>query len=181
MYMDTYEKYKDARNLAWNILLKYNLYSFPIDATKLANKLNIEIYETKDLPNDIYAFNTTKNNKKIICYKDSGNININRFTIAHELGHILLNHDNNIKEYKEEQANIFASRLLCPLCLIAHFNFNKIHQITEFFGISEEFATIRLNRFNLVSQRNKFLSNKLEKEYYYKYCKFNFLSPLLKK
>lgn len=177
--MDTYEKYKDARNLAWNILLKYDLYSFPIDTTKLANKLNIEIYETKDLPNDIYAFNTTKNRKKIICYKDSGNIDINRFTIAHELGHILLEHDNNIKEYKEEQANIFASRLLCPLCLIAHFNFNKIHQITEFFGISEESAIIRLNRFNLVSQRKKFLLNKLEKKYYSKFCQANKILPKL--
>lgn len=177
--MDTYEKYKNARNLAWNILLKYNLYSFPIDTTELANKLNIEIYETKDLPNDIYAFNTTKKSKKIICYKDSGSINTNRFTIAHEIGHILLEHDNNIKEYKEEQANIFASRLLCPLCLIAHFNFNKIHQITEFFGISEESAIIRLNRFNLVSQRKKFLSSPLESKYYFRFCKANGLSPVL--
>lgn len=177
MYMDTYEKYKNARNLAWNILIKYNLYSFPIDIIELANKLNIQIYKVNNLPNDIYAFNTIKTNKKIICYKDSGNIDTNRFTIAHELGHILLNHSNKTKEYKEEQANIFASRLLCPLCIIKHYNFDSIADISEFFGISEESAEIRLNRFNTIATRNKFLSNSLERNYYYNYCKKNNTKP----
>lgn len=180
MYMDTYEKYKDARNLAWNILINYKLYSFPIDIIKLAKQLNIQVYKTNDLPNDIYAFNATKNKKKIICYKDSGNLNTNRFTIAHEIGHILLKHNNNIKIYKEEQANIFASRLLSPLCIIKHYNFTKTTEISKFFGLSEESAEIRLNRFKTIVTRNKFLSNELEKEYYNNYCNFKNIKPLLK-
>jgi Zn-dependent peptidase ImmA (M78 family) len=48
-----------------------------------------------------------------------------RFTVAHELGHILLGHNNrsrvidyNSKDTNEQQANIFASELLAPLQML---------------------------------------------------------------
>ena len=85
---DLYYAYKNARNLAWEILINQKLIKFPIDIKKVANNLGIIVIESKRLPHNLYAVSFTQNAQTIISYVSSGNINTDRFTIAHELGHI---------------------------------------------------------------------------------------------
>lgn len=49
----------------------------------------------------------------LVCYEDEGNPARRRFTLAHELGHIVLGHTDQ-GAYEEEEANHFAMHLLCP-------------------------------------------------------------------
>lgn len=177
--MNTYGKYIKARNLAWKILTDFKLYSFPIDIKLLCDNLDISVLKIDKLDNDNYSMSAKLNEKTYIIYIPHSE-QVDRFTIAHELGHILLDHINIfLSKNLEEQANIFASRLLCPLCIIKHFEFKKVKQVMDYFGISEEFATIRLNRFKIVNDRKKFLYSKLENNYYYDFCKYNKLPTII--
>ena len=117
--------------------------------------------------------------KYIICYNDldtdypEGRI---RWTIAHELGHILCEHFNNNKtkvardvtldddEYKlmEKEANYFASMLLSHSAVLSKININKPNEIEYFCNLSKQASTItfenlkKWNRYNftIYSDRN---------------------------
>lgn len=70
-----------------------------------------------------------------------------RFTLAHELGHILLSHGDD-SDQSETLANRFASQLLVPrVCLsyLRQANSNlAISQISQFFGVSQKAAKLAL-------------------------------------
>lgn len=90
-----------------------------------------------------------------------------RFSIAHELGHLCLNHyEESIKQCSasdmtnwsgnaqhEVQANVFAAELLMPrrlmpeFCEISPVNFDKVDVICDTFQVSRVAATIRFVRF----------------------------------
>ena len=68
-------------------------------------------------PSKSYGYSVYQNNP-IILYDDERPIEEIRFTVAHELGHILLGHlnyrqkDGVIPEWAEQEANTFASVLI---------------------------------------------------------------------
>ena len=162
---DLYFAYKNARNLAWKILINQKITNFPIDIKNVANKLGIIVIEAKHLPHKLYAISFSQNSQTYISYIPSNNINTDRFTIAHELGHLLLQHKAN-SEHQEEQANIFASRLLAPMIVINDLAPDSAEELSDLFGLSLESATIRYNRYLEIKDRNKFLTSTLEREYY---------------
>ena len=49
----------------------------------------------------------------MVCYRSGGNPARLNFTLAHELGHILLGHQENAVA-EEAEADCFAQQLLCP-------------------------------------------------------------------
>ena len=51
--------------------------------------------------------------RSVVVYGAEGNPARLRFTLAHELGHIVMKH-TDIDEPSEKEANMFASHLLCP-------------------------------------------------------------------
>ena len=92
-----------------------------------------------------------------------------RFTLAHELGHVLLGHLNgyrkvtakNIEPSKndctiEQMANVFASRLLAPACVIDALRLHRPDQLRSLFGISHLSSEYRLLRMEIVENRKKF-------------------------
>lgn len=165
--MGLYEKYQDARDLTWKILIEYSLFNYPIDVLALAAKLGISIRMVTDLQEDCYSISFKSADGYLIAYTDSGSEKTNRFTIAHEIGHILLHGElKEDREYWEEQANIFASRLLMPMILIKHFDINSEAELSNKFGVSMESAKIRYQRYIKIKDRNKFFSSPLEKKYY---------------
>lgn len=63
------------------------------------------------------AFTLRRGSQYIVCYREGGNPARLNFTLAHELGHILLHHDaENAAE--EMEADCFASHLLCPQIVV---------------------------------------------------------------
>lgn len=49
----------------------------------------------------------------VVCYRSDGNRARLNFTLAHELGHIVLRHQSS-EPWEEREADAFASHLLCP-------------------------------------------------------------------
>ncbi len=169
--MDSYKAYRDARNLAWQILIQYELFDFPIDCRQLARRMKIIVNDVPTLPVQAYALSFHQNGEYLIGYIRSGNVDTDRFTIAHEIGHILMQHIESPNEYAEQQANVFASRLLSPIIVIRHHEMHDALELTRFFGISEEAAQIRWDRYMLLRERNEFLRNPNEQIYYDLYCR----------
>ncbi len=97
-----YEKYKKSRNAAWQVLIDLKVNSLPIKVNLILKALDIKVIQYKknqefinriglsELVRNSDGFTIKQNNTYIILYDSKKNIQRIRFTLAHELGHILL-------------------------------------------------------------------------------------------
>lgn len=168
------ERYQIVRDTAWNVLLDCNVDSLPVDIYAIAKHYNVNIYANKDVnllePKEI-GLSLKLNGELAIVYDDTMINTRIRFTIAHELGHILLGHpercsrqDKFIKNRSEleEEADKFAARILAPACVLHGLNVKSAEEIMAYCNISMAAARIRANRMMILNERNKFLSSKTE-------------------
>ena len=186
--------YKKSRDLAWKILINNGINSLPVDVVHISKKERINLFtykqgavlikdlglEENTVDNDAFSINS------IIFYDDTKPRERQRFSIAHELGHIFLHSETSGKAtvYNREpspddnpiemEANIFASRILAPLCVLQFLNLNSINEVAEFCDISFSAAKLRFARLCEIRQRNSirrkeknhgtFLISKLERQ-----------------
>lgn len=68
-------------------------------------------------PNDLPGMTLTKGETRIILYRDGMSFGRRNFTIAHELGHLLLGHTVSDSAV-EREADLFAESLLIPSALV---------------------------------------------------------------
>lgn len=172
MYSKTYSLYKQARNSAWQILIDNNIVKFPYDIIEIIQQNNIYTIELDKIKNNenlktiTEAAAITHNGKQYIIYNPNANPKRLYFSLAHEFGHIILEHEKrNPNEYKEHAANIFARCLIMPAIVCQEEQLTTPEQISDFFGVSLQAATIRANRVNLLKERNAWLTSPLEQKY----------------
>ncbi len=179
-----YEQYKAARNRAWKILIEAGIDRLPIDLKKLCKTLYATVIPYSQMGektlSDFAAtgdgFTLALNRKqRLIVVNDAKSIPRMRFTLAHELGHIALNHtlkpvvyrnseiDNNQKP-EEIQASIFARDLLMPACVLAALHVTTVDEIMQICNVSFTSAQIRLNRLLELYKRNMFGVHPLERQ-----------------
>ena len=155
-------KYFKIRNLAWEVLVKHKADKLPINIVQICNNMGITVRRFKG---DFDGYNLERNNNIFIFYnediKNPGRI---RFTIAHELGHILLNQFELTYEEKEKEADMFAARILVPLGVIQEIGVTSPEEIMKLCKVSYTVASKRYDRLLKVRPRNKFKTNKLEKQ-----------------
>lgn len=153
-----YKKYKKSRDAAWQILIDLKISALPVSVTKICRELNIEVklYEPKD-END--GFSYIKDGKAYIFISKYSSVQRQRFTAAHELGHLILGSD-------EQEANVFASRLLAPACVLWGLGVMDAQQIAELCDISLQAAEFRMKRMQELYARDKFLISPLEQKVY---------------
>ena len=98
-----------------------------------------------------------------------------RWSIAHELGHIVLDHPINPIIYRnsevdenqsptEIQANIFARDLLMPAGVLTALHVTTVDEIMQICNVSRISAQIRLERLTELYKRNKFGAHPLERQ-----------------
>lgn len=165
------------RNNAWDFLIKNHITSYPLDLRYIAinNNWNIWSYrkycEIRKIDySDLIkthpdGFTEIIDNKIFICYNEQNNKQRNRFTICHEIGHIVLKH-----LYKgdklDKEANMFAARILMPMILIKELNIQSPIELAKLCDVSIDAASYRLKRFNDIKLREKFYTNPKEKNLY---------------
>lgn len=82
-----------------------------------------------------------------------------RFTMAHEIGHIILDHhkilggnlltmDPKVKNYVEFQANTFAENILMPVEHILDIKDKSINNLSKEFNVSKKMAQVRMAHLN---------------------------------
>ena len=169
--MLSYERKQEVEKIAVNLLNTNNYVDDMVDIAYIVRKQGYEVFIDDDLEDDISGF-VDHNNKEVV-------LNANetperrRFTLAHELGHIILNaNDNQIQhtdnitnnqldiyasEPNEVEANYFAGCILMPKnVFIREFNSikgdidYKIQKLAYYFGVSKLAVNVRANVLNLI-------------------------------
>ena len=176
-----YEDYKNARDKTWRLILDLGISELPIRPGAICKKLGIAI-RFGDLPPDNDGISFFAGDKPVIVVSKGVPLPRQRFTAAHELGHIILGH---VGEYElvnrepassdnliEQAANVFASRLLAPACVLWGCGVTSPEQIARLCDISMKAAQFRADRMTVLYQRNKFLVSPLEREVYKQFSEY---------
>lgn len=170
-----YKDYQNARDAAWRLLIDAGVRELPVKVSALCRQMGIpvKLYRPQD-ENDGMSF--ILDGRPVILVSDAMGPARQRFTTAHELGHILLGHVGKYKLVNREPeagdsaieraANIFASRLLAPACVLWGCGVRTPEDIAKLCDISRRAAEFRAARMEVLYQRNKFLTSPLERIVY---------------
>lgn len=153
----TFPDYEKATNAAYSELRNYNggyprvnifallknysrvqLHTFSESAAILGVTLDefIKDYSESYMGFTIYDFSKKR---WLVYYNDAKCITTIRFTIAHELGHIVLGHTKD-NLHSDKEANCFARNILCPAPIIEDLNLNTCEDYCSCFNVSEPMA-----------------------------------------
>lgn len=176
-----YRRYKVSRDLAWQVLLNEGVRELPVKVVALCNQMGIRVtyYDPVD---ESDGYSTIWMGRPRIFVSRQCSPERQRFTVAHELGHILLGH---VGEYElvnrepdprdnpiEQEANVFASRLLAPACVLWALDAWEPEQIAKICSISYQSASFRAERMAKTRYRGKYLTSPLEQEVYNQFADF---------
>lgn len=186
---ERYKNYQQARDAAWQLLIDCKVSSLPVNLNDICKHLGIHVYTYRAAANVIAAaglsaqrkisdgFTLRRGEKTYIFYDDAAcSLGRQRFTVAHELGHIVLGHvgdgehtvanrDPSPKDDPYEiQANQFAARILAPACVLHAMGVTKAEDISRVCEISLSAAEFRAARLAVLEGRGKYLSHPLERQ-----------------
>lgn len=175
-----YNNYKMARNKSWEALIAARIISLPVKLSDIAKHYDIRIasYTSAGIDhNEGDGYCIKFNGRSIVFFNDSKPMHRVRFTIAHELGHCLLNHmqegsmtprhNNEVDDYKdtrEQQANIFARDILMPATVLHSLNVKSAEEISILCNVSMQSAEIRYERILELNKRGMYNKHPLERQ-----------------
>lgn len=146
--------YDYARSLARDFSINNGCYIPPVDPFYIASLLSNCTVEVSDLKKEDAYIGYYKYTN---VYKIFLNLNFSerraRFSLAHELGHILLDHFNKYdinnltkEEIKllDSEANSFANELLMPKIALDCISDKSIKFLSNVFNVSQDVVKIRL-------------------------------------
>ena len=144
------ELFENAKIMISNLIEDYDI-KYPLDVFDLCLKLEFEVIpysmfnNHKELlikqSNDGFSLYHKKEKLWSIYYNEDIEPKERiKFTIAHEIGHILLKTEN------EQLANFFAGYLLAPVPLIIEYELNTTEEVMDYFKIGFKCAEACVNR-----------------------------------
>ena len=153
--------------------IKLNKEVIIVSFDEMANRSNTNYETIKELADGADAFKYNYEDIIFIAYDNKinsyGRI---RWSIAHEYGHIVLNHQKQCDQ-NEVEANFFAANLLLPQCVLKELLLKRGNITKDYlkskFSISEEAAEKYLSRINgrgfdyLVNEYDDIIINKAKK------------------
>lgn len=177
-----YNDYKVARDLAWKVLIECKIKELPVNLANVINHYGIYLVRYSDSgyinrhssPNED-GFSRLIDSKQVIYYNNFKLTHRVRFTLAHEVGHILLGHldfgetlhrnaENDVSDTREQQANVFARDLLMPATVLHSLNIISADDISNICNVSMKSAEIRFNRLLELNKRGMFNKHPLERQ-----------------
>lgn len=170
----SYNNYKTARDAAWRCLIDCSISSLPLKLSFICRHYNIDIIKNSDLDIDSKARLTENQRGKCvsidgrfyIVVNDTDIFSAQRYTIAHELGHLI------IPTRDEYEAERFAIGILAPACVLWGCNVHSAEDIAKMCDISQASARIRAERMELLYRRNMFLTSPLERQIFDNFSEF---------
>ena len=182
-----YDDYKRARDLSWRVLLNTGTRELPVKVSRICRGYGVTLrsYQVGALIRELGleaqcdisdGFTVRSGDRCYVFYNMEQPPGRVRFTIAHELGHVLLGHlgDGEHTVYNRESssenapeehtANVFASRLLAPACVLHALGAVTPEQIAAVCDISMAAARLRAGRMGVLEQRGKYGASPLERQ-----------------
>lgn len=173
-----YQNYKASRDAAWDVLIRHKVNSLPVKIGSICRAEGIVVssyrkgsevikalgFEDSTRENDGFA--VMLKGKCYVFYDDTCSVQRQRFTVAHELGHFVngdvgRNPTTRNKEPSESDneqetaANVFASRILAPACVLWALKIHSAEEIAELCDISIDSAKWRMMRLELLYIREE--------------------------
>jgi Zn-dependent peptidase ImmA (M78 family) len=159
--------YAFARNMAKKVLKDYKLSEVPTDLSVIFKNLGLKYIELNDADDIDGAIMEIKGKPAIAVLNKAKPLQRQRFTLAHELGHIFLKHtrrdiynsdeirenSNNLisktKPPQETEADIFASELLIPYEQLKKYtaDMSNIDKLASTFLVSRQAITLAIMNF----------------------------------
>lgn len=139
---------------------EYNISELGFDLVEFCKKAEIVLvpyssYENKTaelirIDEDGFNFINPLSNSCEIYYNDCIEPKQRlKFTIPHEIGHIMLGHNQTIHNETEEQkrqADFFANEFYCPSILLLKFGILTVPKLISTFGITASYANVLLDK-----------------------------------
>lgn len=164
-------RYDEIREEVANFIEDYGVTEYPFSMWALLRQMRIRLVPYSKLPESLRSevetlwpnavtlrpgdFNVART---VIFYNESHSRERIRFTLAHELAHIILEHPAVESEVYEAEADIFANYLLGPAPLVLRDSTNSIEIIMVDFDVSYGCACSIQNR---TAKRRRFGSTAL--------------------
>ena len=191
-----YENYKKSRNAAWEILIACRVDALPVDLNAVLRNLGVRVYAYRraaelledtglaEVAGRVSGLTFYIREQPVILYNELETPQRIRFTIGHELGHIVLGHvrpGEHTRQNREPQpgddpmeqaANRFAADLLAPACVLWGLDLHRADDIARVCKISIQAARFRAERMEILYQRDKFLLHPLERAVYQQFEPF---------
>lgn len=171
-----YGKYAKIRNATWELLIKHDIRELPVDIISIAIENGIHVVKNGDmniLKQGENGVSIVYEDSQYIIYDESKSKNIIQFTIAHETGHYFLGHplieENGFRKFdaskpkKETEADMFAVRLLTPMCIFHELGVQTLEEFTKISGLPPNLVKPRYERYIELEQRNKYYTSKKER------------------
>lgn len=150
--------YLKLQKEAMHLLTDYEIDTIPIDIYNLVNKMNIKLVpysEFCDIEHNLlmkqskdgfFVFDE-KNDRFEIFYNDDKNETRIKFTLGHEISHII-HLDTYENETIKAKANYFSRFLIVPIPLIRELNLTNKADVGYIFQVSPDVAQYSLEFYN---------------------------------
>ena len=166
--------YDRAAKMAYRTLLDLKIDTLPIDPLVILHKCKNTVVHTYDELMEKYGMTDRQLFKACemegqdaltirkeikgravyeLFYYTHGDPHRRRFTLAHELGHIVLNHRME-EPWEEKEADHFASQLLAPrplfpILTIHSYNMQSPDTVSRLFGLSKAASEVVVSKRNI--------------------------------
>jgi len=152
-----------VRAMAEKVLKESGVREPPVDLKMIVERKGYVYLEVDTFPDNVSALFIAKDGKKYALVNARHHPHRKRFSLAHELGHILLCHatedldevssidapPESMQHYaggdpREKEANVFASALLMPVKMLkaVYSKGADIEKLATVFGVSQQAMTI---------------------------------------
>ncbi len=174
------------RKRVYNCLLDMGITSLPVDTRDIAERFGITLSKNKEvnmLASDEMGLCYYTGTHWFIFYDESLDESTLRSVFAHELGHILSEHDvlmrtspKKLRPYylhrNELVADEFALRLVAPLCILEGMQITSAKELADVCGIPQKAAIKRFRRLQTVRKNDRFFENVQEAQLYCAFFSF---------
>lgn len=156
--MITFPDYKKATNAAYKLIAERDQFSLATNVFAIAEQLdNCKVFTYAQttflygtpldnlLAASEYGFSIKNQGNRIIYYNEKMPLVCIRFTLAHEIGHAVLNHQDEDDPLAEKEANCFARNLLCPAPVISALELLFAKDYVAVFDVSADMARVAIN------------------------------------
>lgn len=167
--------YEYVKEEATRLLARLKVQPPPVNLASICEKLDIGLARSPLGSRAAVLMNSPQMNSVLIMVNSDHRLCRQRFSIAHELGHYMLNHScmafsggDGFMQFPEEEreANIFAAELLMPERYLLHcWAVNKLntYDVSLIFNVSRQAATIAINHLYFIHDE---LLNKHRRNYW---------------